>query len=178
MPRISLLTVFWGLAILLLAGCEMSPPPAKKVAAVPPPPGVTSMTAEGFSFGGQRVSLPATTAQLENLFGKPDRVLDKVNRILVWDGRGIYAYCKTDRDEIHDISIAFKQQGYEFDPQNPFPGAVNVGGTPISAATTLAELQAAGFTGEPHLSLEKQLGERVVLAEVDGTVAGLSYSLP
>jgi hypothetical protein len=170
--------ICWCLAILLISGCEMSPPPAKKVAAVPPPPGVTSMTAEGFSFGGKQVALPATTAQLKELLGEPDRIVEKVNRILVWDGRGIYAYCRTDRDEIHDISIAFKKQGFDFDPQNTFPGSVDVGGTTISGSTKLAELQAAGFTGEPELSLEKQLGERLVLVEFDGSVVGLSYSLP
>jgi hypothetical protein len=178
LPRTALLPVLLGLMILALAGCEMSSPPAKKVAAVPPPPGVTSMTAEGFSFGGKQIALPATIAQLKDVLGEPDRIVEKANRILVWDGRGIYAYCQPDRDEIHDISIAFKKQGFDFDPQNPFTGTVDVGGTLVSANTTLAELRSAGFTGDPDLSLEKQLGDRFVLAEVDGTVVGLSYSLP
>jgi hypothetical protein len=74
--------IYWCLAILLFSGCEMSPPPAKKVAAVPPPPGVTSMTAEGFSFGGKQIALPATTAQLKELLDEPDRIVAKANRIL------------------------------------------------------------------------------------------------
>jgi hypothetical protein len=166
--------------MLLVAIIGCGKPAAKKKAsanAPPPPPGFRVMIGDaGIKFGDKQLTLPATKAQLVEILGEPDRTVMKVNDILVWDQRGIYAYSKKDRDEIHDISFAFRKQDYDFEPATQFTAPLEVAGTPISAYTTAAELKQAGFVYD--LSHEKIVGGKSVIVDFDGGVMSLSYSLP
>src|SRR5687767_9725230 len=165
--------------LVVLTGCGK--PAAKKKAsanAPPPPPGFrVTIDDAGIKFGDKQLTLPATKAQLVEILGEPDRTVMKVNDILVWDKRGIYAYSKKDRDEIHDVSFAFQNQGFDFDPATQFNAPLDVAGTPISSSTTAKELKQAGFVFDLG-SHEKIVGGKSVIVEFDGQVMGLSYSLP
>lgn len=144
----------------------------------PPPPGSgASLANAGATFGNQQIPMPATTAQLLAVLGEPDRTLKLVNDILVWDQRGVYAYRRKDRDEIHDISFAFQKQGFDFDPQTLYSGTLDIAGTPVSAATPAADLKQAGFV-QDGTTFEKSLGTNVVLVEHDGRLLGVSFSVP
>lgn len=166
--------------VLLVALVGCGKPAAKKKAsasAPPPPPGFrVTIDDAGIKFGDKQLTLPATKAQLVEILGEPDRTVKKVNDILVWDQRGIYAYSKKDRDEIHDISFALRKQEYDFDPATQFTAPLDVAGTPISASTTAAELKQAGFVYD--LSHEKIVGGKSVIVDFDNGVMSLSYSLP
>jgi len=165
-------------ALTIALGCNKPAPKPKASKGPPPPPGSgVQITEAGISLDGKQLTLPATTAQLTEILGQPDRTLDKANKIFVWDQRGIYAYCKKDRDEIHDISFAFQKLEYDFAPSTSYTGPINVAGTPVSSATTEAELKQAGFKLE-YSSYEKAVGNRAVLVEYDGRAMGLSYSMP
>jgi hypothetical protein len=164
--------------VLVICGCDKPAPNSKTSKAPPPPPGSgVHITDAGISLDGKQLTLPATTAQLTEILGQPDRTLDLANKIFVWDQRGIYAYCKKDRDEIHDISFAFQKQDFDFAPSTNYAGSINVAGTPVSPATTDAELKQAGFTLDLG-AYEKSVGNRAVLVEYDGRAMGLSYPLP
>jgi hypothetical protein len=168
------------LMIGIASGCSKpAPAPAKADPAAPPaPPGSTVVIADaGATFGGQQVPMPATTAQLTAVLGQPDRTLEKANRVLVWDQRGIYAYCRKSEDQIHDISFAFQKQDYDFEPNSQFNGTLDVAGTKINAQTQESELTAAGFKQEGP-SLEKNLGTSVVIVDFDGRVLSVSFSTP
>ncbi|MCI0360434.1 MAG: hypothetical protein L0211_18310 [Planctomycetaceae bacterium] len=162
----------------LIVGCGKPASKAKGSKLPPPPPGSGVKISEaGISIDGKQLTLPATTAQLTDVLGQPNRTLDKANKIFVWDQRGIYAYCRKNKDEIHDISFAFQKQDFDFDPQTLFSGTIDVAGTSVSAGTKENELKAAGFAFDLS-TFEKAVGERSVLVEYDGRALGLSYSLP
>jgi hypothetical protein len=165
------------MVLVALVGCGK--PAAKKktgASAPPPPPGFrVTIDDAGIKFGDKQLTLPATKAQLVEILGEPDRTVMKVNDILVWDQRGIYAYSKKGGDEIHDISFAFRKQDYDFEPATQFTAPLDVAGMPISAATTADELKQAGFVYD--LSHEKIVGGKSVIVDFDGGVLSLSYSL-
>ena len=164
--------------LVAVAGCGKPATKNRSNASAPPlPPGFrVTIDDAGIKFGDKQLSLPATKAQLVEILGEPDRTLMKVNDILVWDQRGIYAYSKKNRDEIHDISFAFRKQEYDFDPATQFTAPLDVAGTPIAASTTADELKQAGFVYD--LSHEKMVGGKSVIVEFEGGVLSLSYSLP
>ena len=167
---------------MLFLGCGAPPTPqpaGPAVGGVPPAPGASLVTISdtAANFFGKEVPFPATRAQLVAALGEPSRTVDKVNKIFVWDQRGIYAYSKLDRDFVNDISFSFAKEEWDYAPQTPFAGTIEVGGLRISNGTTEADLTAAGFKKDDY-SYEKSLGANVVSIEYEGGVKALSFSVP
>jgi hypothetical protein len=170
------------LSVGLLLGCDKpaTPQPAANTGGGPAPASAAAqvtITDAAANFAGKEVPFPATRAQLVAALGEPSRTLDKVNKIFVWDQQGIYAYSKTDRDHIHDISFSFAKEEWDYAPQSTFGGSIQLGGLQITRSTTEAELTAAGFKKD-DFSFEKSLGMNLVLIELEGGVKSLSFSVP
>jgi hypothetical protein len=166
----------------LLLGCDSTspaPPTSNTAGTSPAPSGPLAVTITDTSanFAGKEVPFPATRAQLVAALGEPSRTVDKVNKIFVWDQQGIYAYSKTDRDFVHDISFSFAKEEWDYAPQTTFAGTIQLGGSQITKNTTEADLTAAGFQKDDY-SFEKSLGSNIVLVEHEGGIKSLSYSVP
>jgi hypothetical protein len=173
-----------AVATVILLGCDAPVPSAPQGGSggPPAPPGapganVVTITDAAASFGGQDVPFPATRAQLVAALGEPDRTLDKVNKIFVWDQRGIYAYSETNRDHIHDISFSFANEEWDYAPKSVFTGSIRIGGVTITKDTTEADLTTAGFKKDEFF-FEKSLGTNQVLVEREGGMKSLSLTVP
>jgi hypothetical protein len=174
--------VLCAMSAILLLGCGAPPAPQTSNPSgggPPPPPGANVVTISDTAaiFAGTAVPFPATRAQLVAALGEPSRTVDKANKIFVWDQKGIYAYSKTDRDFINDISFSFAKEEWDYAPQSTFSGSIQIGNLTITKDTTEAALVAGGFKKE-RFSFEKSLGTNVVLVEHEGGVKSLSHSVP
>jgi hypothetical protein len=175
--------VLCAISAIVLVGCgtPTAPQPAvnQGASSTPPPAGanVATISDTAAVFGGKEVPFPASRAQLVAALGEPSRTLAKVNKIYVWDGQGIYAYSKPDADVVHDISFSFVKEEWDYAPQTPFNGSIQVAGLTINKDTTEAALTGAGYKKDDSY-LEKSLGTNIVLIEHEGGLKSLSLSVP
>jgi hypothetical protein len=179
--------VLTALTVIILSGCD-APAPSESQGnsgGPPAPPGapgsnLVTITDTAANFGGKDVAFPATRAQLVAALGEPDRTVDKVNKIFVWDKRGIYAYSKTDRDFIHDISFSYAKEEWDYAPKTTFTGSIVIGDATITPSTTDNDLKTAGFKQNPDdpTVFEKTLGANMLLIEAPGRVKAATFTVP
>jgi len=147
---------------------------------------ISSLRFEGDSlvFNETKVAFPSSVEAVEEVLGAPDRTVKLVNRILVWEDLGIYAYQRDESCPIDSVVAEFKSEGYPFSPKSPFPGQVALLNTNISGQTTLEELNTIGFdekntefnspgAGYPSI----KIGSCTIIASVrEGRVRSIAWS--
>jgi hypothetical protein len=91
---------------------------------------------------GKPLALPTTVVELEKIFGKPSRTIDKGGApiIHVWDDIGIY--CREYSAKVHDLSIALDRNDLDlsFYPKRNFAGSLFIDGLPITKSSTVASI--------------------------------------
>ncbi len=90
-----------------------------------------------------------TVAELQQIFGPPDRMADLVNRIHTWDQLGLGAY---ERDgEVGSIALWFRPDIFEFVAKQTFAGKLFVEGRLIAAGTGFKPL----LSGKPFKQFDE-----------------------
>jgi hypothetical protein len=93
----------------------------------------------GVVVNGTRLEGP-TVADVKRLFGEPDRVDEKVNRIHVFDRHGIIAYEAYD-GLVSELQIYFAPEDYPFIPKTMFRGHIDFAGQPVDKTTPVPSLR-------------------------------------
>jgi hypothetical protein len=83
------------------------------------------------------VPLPGERKTVVELLGKPSRVLDKANTLLVWDESGILIYEDPKSKKINQVTVALGELKWEFWPKKLFRGKLTLDGATVTADTTV-----------------------------------------
>lgn len=81
--------------------------------------------------------LPGDRDAIVELLGKPSRVLDKANTLLVWDELGILIYEEPNTKKIKQVTVALEVLKYEFWPKKLFRGKLVLDGATLVADSTI-----------------------------------------
>ena len=122
----------------LLAGVSAAEdPPAKPIE-----PGklVVKVDGEKLFINDKALLLPGDRKAVIELLGKPSRVLDKANTLLVWDKLGVLIYEDPDSKKIKQVTVALGEVEFEFWPKKLFRGKLTLDGAAITADTTIESI--------------------------------------
>ena len=83
------------------------------------------------------VPMPGDRKTVVELLGKPSRVLDKANTLLVWDELGILIYEDPDKKKILQVTVALGELKFEFWPKKMFRGKLTLDGAAVTKDSTI-----------------------------------------
>ena len=157
------------MGVLCLMGgccCPSGPAPQGPTLAFNPANGIEfSQTA--LIINGRSFSQSPTIEELKEVLGPEDRIHELANNIYVWNDLGIYAYVRAGEQDVHDISVAFADQDYEFIPDKKYQHALKVSGCVIDRTTNKQFLLNNGFQEEEWFpdSCNIEIGANTVYVE-------------
>lgn len=140
MRSVTTILVLVGAAFLSAAWSQTTSgddPPAKPVE-----PRKLEVKVDGkeLSIGGKKVPMPGERKTLIELLGKPSRIVEKANTLLVWDELGLLAYERPNGGSIITLAVALgdlSHQMPDFWPKKVFKGKLLLDGVVVTADTTI-----------------------------------------
>ncbi len=92
---------------------------------------------------GKKISLPGKRPVLVEVLGKPSRVIEKANILLVWDELGVVAYERPEDGAVIQVTVSLGKMDLEFWPKKMMRGKVTLDGASVTADTTIAAINKA-----------------------------------
>ncbi|MCX7423847.1 MAG: hypothetical protein NT013_30505 [Planctomycetia bacterium] len=140
MRSVTTILVLMGAAFLSAAWSQTTSgedPPAKPVE-----PRKLEIKVDGkeLSIGGKKVPMPGERKTLIELLGKPSRIVEKANTLIVWDELGLLAYELPNGDSIITFAVALGDLSFQmpdFWPKKVFKGKLLLDGVAVTADTTI-----------------------------------------
>jgi hypothetical protein len=118
--------------------------PAKEVMTVEPDKQEVKVDGKELSINAKKTPLPGERWILVELLGKPSRVLEKANTLLVWDELGLLAYERPGGGPIVAVTVALGElNDFDFWPKKAFRGKLSLDGAVVTANTTIDEINRA-----------------------------------
>lgn len=133
------------------------------------------LTVDGVDF-----EFPCKLQKLTDVLGAPDRTSELANTIYTWDDLGFLAYCRPKQDDVHNVTIDFVTQEFDFSPQKGFSGRVTLKNGDVNSTTTTDGLIAAGLQQDEILPFHYSTddGRYSIIAEVgNGMMQSVSISV-
>lgn len=167
------------LALNFVFFATLLPPSPPPVAAADPKSTTLVVSEDEISIAGKTFALGPSVADLEKLWGKPDRVENLANDIRLWDSLGIRSYSEPGSTMIDSLSFTLQKQDMKLAAKNTFTGRIELPKGVITANTKAADLKALGFKRNKALAkfYELQLLSAsflVEIAESDGSLVTIS----
>ncbi len=99
----------------------------------------------GFFINGKAVKMPAKSADIYDLLGRPDRKVEGLRRVSVWDKLGLIGYQPLDSEDFIEVAVILDNKTYvfPFTPEQAFVGSLTIDRAKVTAKSTRNSLNLA-----------------------------------
>lgn len=139
------ITVYVGTLVFSAASLGWVASGAEDSASKPVDPEKLEVKVDGgeLFIAGKKISLPGKRSALVELLGKPTRVIEKANILLVWDELGVLAYVRPEDGAVVQVTVSLGKMDFDFWPKKACRGKVTLDGASVTADTTIAAINKA-----------------------------------